>query len=189
MPAIRLAAPADSSRLLRIYAQYMATPITFECTLPTEQDFAGRIERIAALYPYLVCEENGNAIGFAYAHRPMERAAYQWNAELTVYLDRQAAAKGLGKRLYSVLSAILQLQGVRNMYGCVTVPNAASEGLHRSMGFRLVGIYRNAGFKGGQWHDVAWFEKAIEEFQGTPDPITSIHDIPQQQLYRLLASA
>ena len=186
---IRFAAPADSPALLKIYGQYIETPVTFEYVLPTEQEFADRIADISKCYPYLVCAENNEITGYAYACRHLERAAYQWNAELTVYLDRQAAAKGLGKRLYSVLSAILQLQGVRNMYGCVTVPNAASEGLHRSMGFRLVGIYRNAGFKGGQWHDVAWFEKAIGEFQGTPDPITSIHDIPQQQLYRLLASA
>lgn len=189
MQTIRFATPADSGSLLQIYAQYMATPVTFEYSLPTEQEFAGRIESIAARYPYLVCEENGSATGFAYAHRHMERTAYQWNAELSVYLDRRAAGKGTGKRLYNLLSAILQAQGIRNLYGCVTLPNAASEGLHRSMGFRLVGVYRNAGYKDGQWHDVAWFEKAVGSVGGAPAPVTPICAVPQQFLHTLLATA
>ena len=125
---IRLARPEDSAALLRIYAQYIHSPVTFEYALPTEPEFAARIGRISETYPYLVCEENGGISGYAYAHRQAEREAYQWNAELSVYLDA-AASRGRGTRLYRMLLDILPLQGVRSAYALVTLPNAASERL------------------------------------------------------------
>ena len=88
MNTIRFAAPDDAAALLRIYAQYIETPITFEYTLPSEEEFARRIRDIQAVYPYLVYIEDGEVLGYAYAHRFQERAAYQWGAELSVYLDR-----------------------------------------------------------------------------------------------------
>ena len=78
---VRWARPQDSAALLRIYAQYIDTPVTFEYTLPSENEFAARIGAISAEYPYLVCEEDGETLGYAYAHRQAEREAYQWNAE------------------------------------------------------------------------------------------------------------
>ena len=91
----------------------------------------------------------------------MERAAYGWNAELSVYIDGGRLSEGIGKKLYAALTEILQLQNVVNVYGGVTLPNARSEGLHVSAGFSRSGVYRRTGFKNGAWHDVAWFEKAI----------------------------
>ena len=94
---IRFAEETDSRELLRIYGQYMDTPITFEYVLPSEEEFAGRIRSIRREgYPYLVCEEDGRAVGYAYAHRAFERAAYQWDAELSIYLDKGHTAAGLG---------------------------------------------------------------------------------------------
>ena len=108
----RFAAPADSAALLKIYGEYLDTPITFECALPSEAEFAGRIAAIGQEYPYLVCLEKGRIVGYAYADRQAERAAYQWNAELSVYLDRDCTGRGVGRRLYSALMDILRLQGI-----------------------------------------------------------------------------
>ena len=91
----------------------------------------------------------------------MEREAYQWNAELSIYLDREYTSRGMGKKLYGILMDILGIQGICTVYGGVTLPNERSEGLHRALGFRLLGIYRQTGFKCGAWQDVGWFEKRL----------------------------
>ena len=114
---IRFAGAADAQDLLGLYGQYIDTPITFECALPSRAEFARRIEGIGRAYPYLLCREGERTVGYAYAHRQMEREAYQWNAELSVYLDRAFTSRGLGGRLYRVLMELLRLQGVRTAYG------------------------------------------------------------------------
>lgn len=182
---IRFATPDDSPGLLNIYGQYIHTPITFEYSLPTEREFAGRIADVSHSYPYLAGEEDGVFVGYAYAHKFKERAAYQWGAELSVYLDRSALGRGLGKRFYSVLIEILKLQGLRTAYGGVTLPNRASEALHRSLGFEVLGTYHNAGYKNGKWHDVTWFEKPIGEYDAEPKPIIGVTDIPGEELHKL----
>lgn len=183
---IRFAQPEDAKKLLDIYGQYIDTPVTFEYTLPSEQEFAGRIVQIMREYPYLVCEEADQIVGYAYGHRAMERAAYQWNAELSIYLHQAYTSKGLGKKLYMRLMEILKLQGIRNVYGCVMVPNEKSEGLHLAMGFRRLGVYHNTGYKCGKWHDVVWFEKNIQDY-GRPKPICPISKIPEEKLKNILS--
>ena len=126
---IRLASPDDSSNLLKIYAQYINTPITFECTLPSTEAFAERIREIISFYPYLACEEDGKIIGYAYAHRHQAREAYDWNAELSVYVDAAFTSRGAGRRLYCALMEILKLQGIKTVYAGVTLPNIKGEGL------------------------------------------------------------
>ncbi len=186
---IGFAALQDAGELLAIYRQYIETPITFECQLPTEEAFAERIRSISAGYPYLVCRENGRIIGYAYAHRQAERAAYQWNAELSVYLDRQVRGKGVGRRLYSALMELLRLQGIRTVYALVTMPNPASEGLHRSMGFHLMGVQKSTGYKDGAWRDVAWFEKAIGTYDELPAPPRPLREVLREQAMRVLEEA
>ena len=158
---LRFADEHDAAACLAIYAQYIDTSITFETALPSEDEFAGRIRSYGAVYPWLIAEEDGEILAYAYAHRAQERAAYDWNAELSVYIDGGRLSEGIGKKLYAALTEILQLQNVVNVYGGVTLPNARSEGLHVSAGFSGSGVYRRTGFKNGAWHDVAWFEKAI----------------------------
>ncbi len=187
--SIRFATAADAAALLSIYAQYISTPITFECELPSVKDFARRIADICQDYPYLVYNEGDRILGYAYAHRHMERAAYQWDAGLSVYLDQSATAKGLGKKLYRALIEILRLQGVRTVYGGVTVPNAKSEALHTSLGFTVIGTYHNTGYKCGQWHDVMWFEKAVAPYDAAPQPFASIWDIDRTLIEAILAKA
>lgn len=178
MGRIRFAAAADAPALLGIYGQYMDTPITFECALPSEEAFRGRVAEYGAACPYLVWEEDGRILGYAYAHRLGERAAYQWSAELSIYLDRDSTGRGLGRRLYGALMELLRLQGVRTAYGCVTLPNAGSEGLHAAMGFRRTGTWHSAGFKCGAWRDVGWFEKAIAPYDPSPAPVRPIREVP-----------
>lgn len=183
---IRLATVEDSSELLRIYAQYIDTPITFECVLPTCQEFAQRVGKIIEKYPYLVGEEGGKIIGYAYAHRQMGRQAYQWNAELSVYLDQNVTSQGWGKRLYQALMEILAQQGVQTVYGGVTLPNQKSARLHISLGFEPVGTYHSTGYKCGKWHDVVWFERAIGPYGLEPQPVVPIWQIPQERIQGIL---
>lgn len=172
--SIRFATADDAASLLAIYAQYIDTAITFECTLPSEEEFAHRILEISSEYPYLVSEEDGRIVGYAYAHRLKEREAYQWDAELSVYLDRSFTSKGLGKRLYGLVIDILKLQGIKTVYGVVVVPNEKSERLHESLGFSRIGVYHNTGYKCGKWHDVVWYDKQIAPYDDEPEPIVPI---------------
>ena len=167
---IRMATEADSARLLAIYAQYMDTAVTFEYALPSEQEFAARIAGVRAQYPYLICEDAGRTLGYAYAHAAWQRAAYQWCVELSIYVDMRERGKGVGTKLYGVLQALLRAQGVKSAYACVAVPNAASEALHARCGFTRAGVYRKAGYKNGAWHDVVWFEKILAEHGENPAP-------------------
>lgn len=183
---IRLASGSDSEALRNIYGQYIDTPITFECSLPTKQEFANRVEEISLQYPYLVCEENGRIAGYAYAHRHKQREAYQWNAELSVYLNRDDTSRGVGTQLYHVLIEILKLQQIRNVYAAVTVPNSKSEGLHETMGFRRLGTFRKTGYKCGKWLDVAWFEKEILSRSQCPQPFLSIQALSSEKLEKII---
>ncbi len=183
---IRFVKTEDSGALLKIYAQYIDTAITFEYVLPTVQEFSKRIEHIRRDYPYLVCEEDDHIIGYAYAHRQMERAAYQWNAELSVYLDNSHTSKGLGKRFYCILMDILKLQGIKTVYGGVSMPNEKSEKLHESLGFSRLGTYHKTGYKSGNWHDVTWFEKEIAPYSIEPAPIRPISEISDEKLESII---
>lgn len=183
---IRLAGTGDVPQLLKIYEQYIDTPITFEYTLPTILDFTKRILSITKDYPYLVCEKQGRLVGYAYAHRHIEREAYQWNAERSIYLSRSYTSQGIGKRLYCALIELLEKQGVKNVYGGVTLPNVKSEKLHLGLGFSCLGVYRRTGFKCGQWHDVAWFGKEIGPYTQEPTPLKSIGDLSLEYLNMIL---
>lgn len=189
--SIRLVQSSDTEALLKIYEQYIDTPITFEYVLPSATEFQNRIQHIFCDYPYLVYEEDGQALGYAYAHRHMERAAYQWNVEAAIYLEKSICHKGIGTRLYRALFALLRLQGVRTVFSCVTLPNAASEGLHHSLGFAEAGIWRKSGYKGGRWHDVIWYELSLLSQEDGDDPLPpcSVHDLAPGLVQRILENA
>lgn len=185
---VRFAHPEDSTALLAIYGQYIHTNITFEYDLPNQEEFARRIAAFSDCYPYLAEEEDGVVAGYAYAHRIWERTAYQWDAELSVYLSRAAAGKGLGKRLCRVLLELLRLQGIHTVYSLVTSPNPASEALHRSLGFRRIGAHEKTGYKNGCWLDVIWFERTLLPFEPEPQPIRSIQELPPETVQAVLDS-
>ncbi len=186
---IRFSTEQDASALLAIYEKYISTSITFETEVPTVTDFAGRIRDITAVYPYLLLSDGGKAVGYAYAHRARERAAYDWYAELSVYLDPACTGRGLGKKLYGLLMDLLAMQGVRTAMGCVTLPNPASEALHASLGFRLAGVSYKAGYKDGAWHDVGWFEKPLGSYDVPPAPLRPVGALDRAAVAALLARA
>lgn len=188
---VRLATPDDARETLAIYAQSIDTPVTFEYELPTPEAFARRIHSTLERYPYLVCcDETGIVRGYAYAGRFGERAAYQWGAELSIYLDVAVIARGYGSRLYAALIALLHLQGIRTVYGCVTMPNPRSERLHEKFGFRRCALFHDAGFKCGAWRDVAWFEKEIAAWDGgTPPEPLPFSQIPPELAAKTIAEA
>ena len=174
---LRPAVPADAEALLGIYGQYIDTSITFEYTLPSLAEFRGRIEEISGFYPYLVAEEDGVPLGYAYAHRFAGRAAYQWSAELSVYLDRAARGRGIGRKLYSAAMDLLRRQNVRTAYALVTAPNEPSDRFHRAMGFHAAGMIKNAGFKNGAWRSVTIYEKALADYDTPPGPLTGWREL------------
>ena len=186
---VRLVLETDAADILAIYEPYVKnTAITFECETPSLSEFRDRIKQISSEYPYIVCESGGKIIGYAYAHRQKERAAYQWNAELSVYVDKTNWGCGIGKMLYSVLIEILKLQNVRNVYGVVTYPNQNSEKLHETLGFRRMGIYSKTGYKCGAWHDVACFEKNITDNYLEPEPFVPIGRLDNDSVKEILNS-
>ena len=167
---IRLASTDDADGIRTVYAPFVDTPVTFEEEAPSCEAYRERIAKICEKYPCLVAEEDGRVVGFAYAHELRERIAFQWNAELSVYLAPAAQGQGVGSRLYATLIELLRLTGIKAVYGVVTSPNPASERLHRAFGFALMGVQPHAGFTCGAWRDVAWYVREIAPFEDAPAP-------------------
>ena len=167
---IRLASADDADGIRAVYAPFVDTPVTFEEEVPAREVFHARIAGICEKHPCLVACVDGRIVGFAYAHELRERVAFQWNAELSVYLAPTAQGQGAGSRLYAALIELLRLMGIKAVYGVVTSPNAASERLHRAFGFALMGVQPHAGFTCGAWHDVSWYVREIAPFEDAPAP-------------------
>ena len=157
---IRLATNNDAHDILSVYSYYILnSPMTFEYIVPSIFEFEHRIDNVN--YPYLVCEIDNKIVGFAYASAHMSRPAYSWNAVLTIYIDKDYHKKGIGKTLYNKLISILLNQNIKNLYGCITSINTNSIKMHQSLGFKILGVFHNTGFKDGIWHDVTWVEKSL----------------------------
>ena len=183
---IRRAAAGDAAALLDIYAPYIReTAITFEYDVPAAEEFAARIGDIARTHPYLVCERDGRPVGYAYAHNIRARAAYDWAAELSVYLAPAAQRQGAGTALYRCLIDLLAMQNLRILYGCVTLPNEKSERLHEKLGFAPVGVWHGAGWKFGRWHDVGWLEKRLGG-DGAAQPVIPFPQLDGQKIQECL---
>lgn len=170
---IRFATPADTSAILSIYAPYITdSVITFEYDVPTVSEFAERIQTIQKQLPYLVAEVDGRILGYAYASRHRDRAAYQWSVDTSVYVHPDGHRRGIARQLYTILLDTLCRQGYYNVYAGITLPNLKSEAFHQAMGFKPVGTYASVGYKFGAWHDVGWFQLTLQpHLQNTSPPI------------------
>ena len=187
---LRRAHLEDAEAILEIYAPYIRnTNITFEYEVPSLSEFRDRMAGIMEGYPYLICEIDGIAAGYAYAHRYKERAAYQWDAELSVYLREGCERRGIGQAFYTALMEILKEQHVRNVYGIVTSPNPPSEALHAAMGFRLAGVSLKTGYKLGKWIDVSCFERPLGDPDSPPEELFTVHQVPQERIAQILQAA
>lgn len=159
---VRTARAGDGARVSEIYHPYVVeTPITFEESPPDAAEMESRLAAIGAQYPYLIAEAGGEVAGYAYACPHRARASYRWAVDVAVYVERGLRRRGLGRALYGALLPIVQRQGYVMAYAGITVPNAASAGLHEAMGFRHVVTFRNEGYKLGQWRDVGWWEMPL----------------------------
>jgi len=174
---IRMATEADAAAVASIYAPFCEkTAISFEYKAPTTVEMAERIRTVTRL-PWLVLDDNGALAGYAYATQHRERAAYGWSVDTTVYVSPNYQRRGVGRALYTALFELLRMQGYYKVYAGITLPNRASIGLHQSLGFEPVGIYRGVGYKLGAWHDVAWYQLSLQPEQpqpAAPLPVTSI---------------
>lgn len=169
---IRPATAADGAACAGIYAPYTGTAITFESPAPDAAEMSRRIDEAASGgYPWLVCERDGLAAGYAYAHRFRVRAAYDWDAELSVYLAPEATGRGIGEALYGAVIELLAHQGFVNAYGTVSVPNRPSERLHEKCGFTHLFTMRRTGWKLGRWRDLAYYHLQLNPYDGEPAPV------------------
>lgn len=174
---IRLARSEDAAQVAAIYAPFVTGSATsFEYSTPDAAEMAARIASTLAYAPYLVQDVGGEVVGFAYASKHRDRAAYQWSVDVSVYIHERARRQGVGRALYTSLFALLRLQGFYTAHAGISLPNPASVGLHEALGFQPVGVYRSVGFKRGAWHDVGWWQLALRERTGMPDPPRSFAD-------------
>ncbi|HTU86444.1 MAG TPA: arsinothricin resistance N-acetyltransferase ArsN1 family B [Solirubrobacteraceae bacterium] len=169
---IRDATPErDAAACAAIYAPYVRdTVISLEEHAPTDQEFARRIQQTTRTHPWLVAQvpDQDDVVGYAYATQHRERAAYRWAADVAVYVKQDRHRRGVGRALYEALFPLLTAQGLRMACAGVTLPNEASVGLHESLGFQPVGVYRNIGFKHGAWRDVGWWQLSLGNSDGPP---------------------
>jgi phosphinothricin acetyltransferase len=168
---IRLAAEGDAAQVRAIYAPFCTnSAVSFEEEAPTVEEMRRRIAAILTLYPWLVCVEDDQVLGYVYAQPYRVRAAYRWSTEVTAYIAERSRRRGVGRALYTSLIRILTLQGIYSAFAGITLPNPASVGLHEAVGFRHLGVYRRVGYKFGAWHDVGWWQLAIQPHIAHPDP-------------------
>lgn len=176
--SIRLATQEDSDALLEIYAPYVRdTDVSFEIDVPGKGEFKRRVADILEHYPYLVYVRGDKIIGYAYASRHRERAAYRYDADVSIYIRQGEHGAGIGTALYDRLFNLLIRQGFYNVYAGITVPNEKSYRFHIKQGFAPVGTYHRAGYKFDRWVDVVWLEKAIGDFSVPPKEILPVGDV------------
>lgn len=171
MPIIRDADPGrDAEACAAIYAPYVRdTAISFELEPPTTEEMAERIRRAQKNHAWLVLEDEGRVVGYAYGVPMKERPAYRWSCEVSIYLERERRRTGAGRALYEALFERLTERGYRTAIAGMALPNDASAGLHRAMGFTPIGTYRRIGWKLGRWHDVAWAQRPLASGEDPPE--------------------
>ena len=169
---IRIARDDDAAAVHAIYAPaVMLGAATFETALPGEDAMRERIRTKLQHYPWLVWEEAGHVLAYAYAGRFRDRAAYDWIAETSIYVHADAQRRGIASRLYGTLLDTMRLQGINQAVGAITLPGVASIAMHEAMGFTAAGVWRRCGYKLGQWWDVGLWQKELRAVQIPPAPV------------------
>jgi phosphinothricin acetyltransferase len=166
---VRAATPADAEAIAALYAPYVTdTTITFEIDPPDAAAMARRIATVTQAYPWLVGERDGVVIGYAYASRYRERAAYRWVCETAIYLAQEATGKRLGGPLYTALLDTLEDYGYVAAIGVIALPNRPSVRLHEKLDFERIGTQPRVGFKNGVWCDVGLWQLDLAPRRRTP---------------------
>ena len=173
---IRIASLRDAKALLHIYEYYVKnTAISFEYEVPTIKEFKRRMTNTLKKYPYLTAVKGNEILGYAYAGPFVGRAAYDWSAELTIYLAPKKRKQGIGKKLYKALEEALAESGIQNLYACIGYPEVPDEYLtknsaefHEHLGYTKAGQFHKCGYKFGRWYDMIWMEKLIGDHRAAP---------------------
>ena len=176
---VRKASTEDAASIRQIYAPYVRnTAITYETAVPTAREFQERIAQTLCRYPYIVAEIDSQIVGYAYAGPFHARPAYDWSAELSIYIDRSFRRQGIGKILYGKLEKRLGEMGITNLYACIASPDAPDEYLdrnsiefHRHLGFSLAGTFHHCANKFGRWYNMVYIEKFIGEHSTPPKEV------------------
>jgi len=180
---IRMATIVDSEAILNIYAPYVRdTTISFEIEVPTIVEFSRRITEITKQYPYLVSLIDNKVVGYAYASKHRERAAYLYDVDVSIYILSEYHSSGIAHKLYDCLFSLLNKLGYKNAYAAYTEPNIKSMKFHQKFGFELIGTHHKTGYKFEKWHDVTWLEKIISDHNDSPETIKLISDLPDEYL-------
>lgn len=182
---IRTASISDAQPLLEIYAPYVRkTAITFEYEVPELCEFQKRIENTLNKYPYIVAETDGEISGYAYTGVFKNRAAYDWAAEVSVYVKEDKRGLGIGRRLYAALEEISWAQHILNLNACIACCDTEDEYLtndsvafHSHLGYSMVGKFHQCGYKFGRWYDMVWMEKRIGVHNTAPEPVIAFPDL------------
>lgn len=178
-PAIRLATASDAEQVQAIYAPFCTDSsfVSFEEQPPSVDEMCRRVLKTLEQFPWLVCEHRGEILGYAYASRHRERAAYRWSVDVTAYVRDGQRRNGVGRALYTSLFQALRVQGFTNAFAGIALPNPASVGLHEALGFRPVGVYRDVGYKCGAWRDVGWWQLVLKSPPPPPAALTSLTSV------------
>lgn len=182
---IRFATEDDAQELLKIYEPYVRnTAVTFEYDVPSVEEFAGRIRNVLTKFPYIVAEEGGQIVGYAYVGVFKARPAYDWAVESSIYVKSDMRRNGVGRLLYEHLEAILKEQGILNFYACIACPEVEDEYLtrnsmkfHERLGFRKVGEFYKCGYKFNRWYNMVWMEKHIGDHVSNQPAVKWISEI------------
>ena len=188
---LRFAVEGDIPAILDIYAPYVLnTAYSFEYTVPTPEEFTQRFRDYTQQFPWLVWEEDGQVLGYAYASRPWGRAAYSWNAEISIYLSPRIHGRGIGRKLCAVLEEILWRQGYRCIYSVITSDNQGSIDFHKKIGYTFVAAFPGCGHKFGKVLGTVWLEKRsnLSDYpHNFPSPCRSIVE-SDEKLHDILDS-
>ena len=188
MVEVRMAAPSDAQGILDIYAPYVRESFcTFETEVPSHEQMVEKIENYSQTRPWLVCTVNNTLASYVYASGHRDRAAYQWCCESSVYTHDDFQGKGIALQLYKALFAILEMQGYRNVYAAITLPNEASIKLHEKCGFTHFATFENIGYKLGEWKDVGWWKLRLNEYDAKPSPPLKVSEMSAHQFKAIVS--
>jgi phosphinothricin acetyltransferase len=183
---IRVACSSDGAACAAIYAPYVTDhPVSFEAAPPAALEMSARLAECLSVYPWLVWDEDG-VRGFAYASQHRTRAAYRWSVDVAIYVSERARRRGIACALYAALIDILRIQGFQSAFAGIALPNEPSLRFHETLGFSPVGVYRNAGFKLGEWRDVAWWQLAFGDLPQAPAEPRPFADLAPEEIAALL---
>ena len=175
---IRIARVEDADAIHAIYTPSITdSAVTFETELPGVEAMRQRIITRFQHYPWLVWEDNGDVLAYAYATRFRDRAAYDWIAETSIYVHANARRRGIARHLYAVLLDVMRFQGINQAVGVITLPGEVSVTLHESMGFTPAGVWHKAGYKLGQWWDVGVWQKELQTPAHLPVPVRAFSSL------------